>query len=164
MSYILQISKDQDFSSLVVNTIVDGETEYDFSNNDKLEYFTVYWWRVKKVNEINGNESDWSIPCWFKVVAEDVIVEHKSTSVIEYTTLNHKYVYSNERDCREFDGRLGECLKETSASAKLSVDICGRKVCGGENYYPFSDGSDVIVFHKTSFIIYDSLSHNVEII
>lgn len=77
--YKIQVSKDTDFSDVVVSDLVnypyptDNLTEYYFKSGD-LEYGTVYYWRVKKVDLLYGNRSDWSDPCEFFTKGEDIII------------------------------------------------------------------------------------------
>jgi hypothetical protein len=73
MYYQLQISLDPQFENIVVNKIVEEVSQYHVK--DDLDYYTVYYWRVKSIDPMTGDESDWSNVCVFRVVAEDVTIE-----------------------------------------------------------------------------------------
>jgi hypothetical protein len=58
LSYIVQIARDNSFTSLVLNKEIEGDTSYMAMDSNP---FTSghYWWRVKAVDSF-GNESAWS--------------------------------------------------------------------------------------------------------
>ena len=132
MYYKLQVSRNYEFTDIVVNTIVENVTEYHLKKD--LDYFGVYFWRVKAINEMTGQESAWSVPCSFRVVAEDITIYHDVDaeplrSYIIYGSnvfgMYHKFIKDDDIECYIPEAQLGVCLNNTSGDAQL--DVC---------YYP----------------------------
>lgn len=73
MAYKIQVSPYLDFSELVYNKIVDTLTYDDITYG--LEPNTIYYWRVKNINTVNGKESVWSDSCWFKTRPLDIVID-----------------------------------------------------------------------------------------
>jgi hypothetical protein len=131
MVYQVQVATDPQFQNLIVNKIVPVITEYKVT--DDLVYFTVYYWRVKSIDDMTGAESDWSIPCMFRVVAEDVTI---TTNVCgSYTLygsncfgLHHKFITSYDTECITPPAIIGAGLCHTSATALIGATICGDRI------------------------------------
>jgi len=128
MYYRLQVSNNYEFTDIVVNTIVEAVTDYQIKKD--LNYFGVYYWRVKAVNEMTGQESAWSVPCSFRVVAEDVTIHHDVDakpmgSYIIYGSnefgMFHKFITEGDIECFIPDAQLGVGLCPTSGIAELGV-------------------------------------------
>ena len=140
MYYLLQISLYEDFHELVVNKTVERVTQYELEKD--LEYFTIYWWRVKAVDAQTGTQSPWSDPCWFKITAEDVIIYHKidacstddtdcNDSYIIYGSeifgLSHEFVTDTDYSCTIPEAQIGVGLgtcAPTSGVARIGVASC----------------------------------------
>jgi len=138
MVYQIQVATDQQFRTLVVNKIVQDVTEYRVT--DDLEYFDVYWWRVKSIDDMTGSESDWSNPCMFRVIAEDVTIKtNVETSTILFGSncfgLHHRFVTSYDTECIIPDAIIGAGLcYPISATAIIGATVCGDnllKYCPG---------------------------------
>jgi len=132
MYYKIQVALDIRFKQIVVNKIVASVNEYHLQKD--LDYFTVYYWRVKSINEINGQESAWSIPCMFRIKAKDVTVQHDISnpfalnSYIMYGSeifgFKHRFVRSYDSDCITPEAYIGVGLCPTSAIAQIGVCFC----------------------------------------
>jgi len=138
MVYQVQVATDPQFQNLVVNKIVPIVTEYNVTED--LEYFTYYWWRVKSIDDMTGAESDWSVPCMFRVVAEDVTITTNVTgSTILYGSncfgLHHKFVTSYDTECITPPAIIGAGFcGPISACAIIGATMCGDhllKYCPG---------------------------------
>ena len=128
MFYQIQVALDPQFTQLVVNKIVENVTEYDVK--DDLEYFTVYYWRVKSIEPMTGAESAWSKPCAFRVVAEDVtITTNLDNSYYLYGSncfgMYHQFITSDEIACITPNALIGVgfCYP-TSAVAYIGACYC----------------------------------------
>ena len=125
MYYKLQVATDYEFTDIVVNTIVETVTEYQIKKD--LEYFGVYYWRVKAVNELTGQESAWSVPCSFRIVAEDVTINHggDAFAYIIYGSnefgMVHTFITEGDVDCFIPEAQLGVCLNDNVGEAQLGV-------------------------------------------
>lgn len=147
MYYILQVSEYEDFHELVVNRVVERVTQAELEQD--LEYFTIYWWRVRAVDAMSGNKSPWSEPCWFKITAEDVIFYHKIDRCDESSVANgcisedvigclnsyiiygsnifglqHELVTDYDYSCTIPEAQIGVGLCPTSGVAELAVTTC----------------------------------------
>jgi len=128
MYYILQVSLYEDFHELTVNKVVQNVTQSELEKG--LEHYTVYWWRVKAKNPQTGQESEWSVPCWFRIVAEDVFIYHKiDHSYVIYGSrvfgLTHQFVTDYDFDCTIPTAEIGVGLcGPTSGVAKIGVRTC----------------------------------------
>jgi len=123
--YKIQVSNNIDFSDLVVSELVnypypnENFNEYYFKTGD-LEYGKTYYWRVKKIDLLYGNRSDWSTPCVFFTKGEDVII-NTQTQIIEFIALGmepkcicKKGVKNYESSCPDKKGvqeYKSDCLK-----------------------------------------------------
>jgi hypothetical protein len=117
--YKVQVSPNEDFTILVINKIV--ETVSFTVLSDGLDYGTQYWWRVKCINNLTGQESEWSAVCEFVTEYADIICPQNSTaiaSVIVFEASNENRVGF----CFPPDTELGVgiCL-ETSGIGELNV-------------------------------------------
>lgn len=109
--YRLQVSEYADFHQLTINTVVETVTEYDFTG---LDYYTTYYWRVKRVNNITGKESDWSTVCEFITRAANItIIQTSASNTIIYET-GGNIIYPPA--CLLQDGQLGTCLRIVSGA------------------------------------------------
>lgn len=117
--YKLQISEYSDFSELVVNKMVELVTEAEFG---ELEYNTTYYWRVKRIDNQTGKESDWSDVCMFTTVPEDIVIDRTDSSVsIVYVAGDNEIVGAWTIP----DGELGTCLCVSGAyPGKLGTRDC----------------------------------------
>ena len=71
-TYKVQVSEYSDFRELVIN---DWTTSLsDIFDSKELEYGTRYYWRVKRVNVMDGKESAWSNTCTFTTKGEDITI------------------------------------------------------------------------------------------
>lgn len=160
MVYQLQVATDIQFQNLVVNKLVQIVTEYNV--REDLEYFTVYYWRVKSIDDMTGAESDWSTPCMFRVVAENVTITTKvDNSYILYGSnsfgLNHKFVTSYDTECIIPPAIIGAGLcYPISATAIIGATMCGDKLlsyCPGV-CIPVWDGYSIeYILTEDNFII-----------
>jgi hypothetical protein len=66
-NYVLQVSTDPNFSSIILDKTIPNHSEYTPSQNDNMTNGH-YWWRVKAVDSV-GNESQWSEVSEFEVVS-----------------------------------------------------------------------------------------------
>jgi hypothetical protein len=80
LSYIVQVAKDNSFTSLVLNKEIDEDTSYMAMDNKP---FTSghYWWRVKAVDSF-GNESAWSDTAQLDVITAPLRVIIISSIVV----------------------------------------------------------------------------------
>lgn len=151
MHYQIQISLNSKFTKLVVNKVVESVTEYEVKKD--LDYYTVYWWRVKTINPMTGQESAWSTPCQFRIKAQDIIIGHNVDDIdiiygSEYFGLKHKFVTDYEKECTIPDADLDVCFP-TSGDAMIGV------VCSGDELVNYCTGvyvplwEDVIVYLLT---------------
>lgn len=137
MVYQIQVATDPQFQNLVVNKKVPNITEYKVT--DDLEYYSVYYWRVKSIDDMTGAESEWSTPCMFRVVAEDVtITTNVCGSYIMYGSncfgLEHKFITSYDTECIIPPAIIGAGFCSLSATAIIGATICGDnllKYCPG---------------------------------
>ena len=160
MIYQVQVALDSLFKQLVVNKLVENITEYNVT--DDLKYFTVYYWRVKSIDDLTGGESDWSTPCMFRVVAEDVtITTNVTNSYMLYGSecfgLHHKFVTSYDTECITPPAIIGSGFcAPTSAIAMIGVVKCGdnlKKYCPG-TCIPVWDGYTIeYLLTEDNFII-----------
>ena len=134
MYYHVQISEDKDFSTLVVNITVEDTT--DASITKDLEYFTVYWWRVKAVDPMTGATSEWSVPCAFRIKGEDITIHHDLDSHSAYILygsncfgLNHEFIKSTDSYCEIPDAQIGVCVAKP-APAEIGVVCCNDNKVG----------------------------------
>lgn len=65
VSYILQVARERNFSSTVLDKKISSHPEYTLSENEKLAS-SHYYWRVKAIDS-NGHESQWSPPSEFEI-------------------------------------------------------------------------------------------------
>ena len=145
MYYQVQVSLNSTFTDIVVNTIVEDTTDYTIVKD--LEPFTVYWWRVKSIDPMTGAKSDWSVPCAFRIKAQDVIIDHnidkpaQNHSYIWYGSecfgMHHKFVRDYDYECVIPDAVIGEGLCDTSAVAEIGTGFCPG-IC-----IPEFDGFDI---------------------
>jgi hypothetical protein len=152
MFYQIQVALDPQFTQIVVNEIVENVTEYNVQ--DKLDYFTVYYWRVKSIDPMTGAESDWSATCAFRVIAEDVtITTNIDNSYYLYGSncfgLYHRFVTSDEVECVIPNAIIGAGLcQPTSAVAQLGVCFCTgvvRPVWDGRVFeYLLTENNEII--------------------
>jgi hypothetical protein len=158
--YQVQVAIDKEFQNLVVNKVVADVTDYTLTQD--LEHFTVYWWRVKAIDEYNGNESLWSIPCAFRVKAQDVIINHDigspmGNSYILFYPLVHEFIRSTDTECVTPTAKIGIGMCNVSATAQVGV-VGG---CNGSLYnycpgvcLPKWDGFDVeYIFTEDDYMI-----------
>lgn len=80
LSYLVQVARDDSFTSLVLNKEIDGDTSYLAMDNKP---FTSghYWWRVKAVDSF-GNESAWSDTAELEVITAPMRVIVISSIVV----------------------------------------------------------------------------------
>ena len=131
-SYQVQVATDPEFKNLVVNTIVDDVTDYRIPKD--LEHFEVYYWRVKTIDPLTGAESEWSTPCVFRIVAEDVTVEHTIDEPTEYPShiiygsncfgLEHRFIRSYDKDCEIPDAVIGGGICDNKGDAVIGGGYC----------------------------------------
>lgn len=127
MNYQIQVSLNPEFTDIVVNKVVSSVTEYELKKD--LDYFTVYYWRVKAINPLTGAQSEWSQYCAFRVRAEDVILTHNVADSYlvygsEYFCLEHKFVTDYDTECVIPDAVIGAGLcPPTSGVAEIGV-VC----------------------------------------
>ena len=143
--YQVQISLNSDFTDIIVNTVVENVSDYTVIKD--LEHFTVYWWRVKTIDPLTGAKSEWSVPCAFRIKAEDVTIHHDidfptdKHSYIWYGSecfgLEHKFVRDYDIECVIPDAQIGVGLCNTSAVAEIGTGFCPG-VC-----LPEFDGFDI---------------------
>jgi hypothetical protein len=101
MYYKIQVATDTEFQNIVYSDLItDGSTQAIF---DELDYYTTYYWRVKTINQVTGQESEWSDWCMFTTKDEDIIGLH-ATSNVYYISVNNM-LNAAGRKCRsiEFD-------------------------------------------------------------
>ena len=145
MYYQVQISLNSEFTDIVVNTMVEDVSDYQVVKD--LEPFTVYWWRVKSIDDMTGARSEWSVPCAFKIKAQDVIIEHdidkpeSKHSYIWYGSecfgLHHKFVRDYDIECIIPDAQIGVGMCDNVMDAQIGVGYCPG-VC-----IPEFDGFDI---------------------
>lgn len=120
--YRLHVSEYVDFHELIINTVVEDVTEYDFTG---LDYGTKYYWRIKSVNNLTGKESDWSSVCWFITRPPDIIIQQTSAvnDIIFEAGSN-----SLTPECIIETGQLGTliCLSGTY-EGQLGTFLCKEK-------------------------------------
>jgi hypothetical protein len=66
-NYVLQVSTDPNFSSIILNKTIANHSEYTPSQNDNITNGH-YWWRVKAIDSV-GHESQWSDVSEFEVIS-----------------------------------------------------------------------------------------------
>lgn len=95
MFYKIQVATDSEFQNIVFgDTNTDENFEEIFQN---LDYATLYYWRVKTINEMDGSESAWSTPCMFVTKGADISVSAGPTKIY-YSSYHNREIY-NGHDC-----------------------------------------------------------------
>lgn len=122
----LQVSEYSDFSELVINAMVELVTSATFSG---LSYGTTYYWRVKRINNQTGKESEWSAVCSFSTAHEDVVIDRSGN------TVNIIFVAGNNTirgQCDIPDGILGYgiCISAVG-EGKIGSPEC---ICNCQQY------------------------------
>ncbi|MFW6219495.1 MAG: hypothetical protein ACOCZ5_01270 [bacterium] len=113
--YKIQVSNNDTFTDLVVSDLVnypypnENFNEYYFKTGD-LEYGKVYYWRVKRIDLLYGNESNWSTVCEFFTKGEDIII-NTNTQIILFEALGiesdcqcKKHITNYESSCSDKKG------------------------------------------------------------
>ena len=131
-SYQVQVSLDIEFTQLVVNTIVDDVSDYSVPKD--LDHFTVYYWRVKTIDPLTGAESEWSTPCVFRIVAQDVTIEHKVDEPVDHPSyivygsncfgLEHRFIRSYDTACEIPDAIIGAGISGAQGDAIIGGGYC----------------------------------------
>jgi len=156
MVYQVQVALDVEFTDLVVNTIVENTTDHEIVKD--LEPFTVYHWRVKAINQMTGAQSDWSVPCVFRVKATDVVINHSidepttDYSYVWYGTevfgLEHKFVRSYDTECITPDAVIGFGVCGSEGDAVIGVGdcpgVCVPEFDGFELEYIFTENNELL--------------------
>lgn len=134
MYYNVQVSPYSDFSELAYNQIVEDVTfeviTYGLASN------TLYYWRVKSINNLTGKESVWSSACSFITRADDIVIGQSNindVNVIIYESGNNRV-----STCFAPDGIIGDVLcRSTTACCDAIVgdtvigsDTLGNSLCG----------------------------------
>jgi len=120
MHYQVQVSKNSSFTDLVINTLVKEVTEYSLTK--ELEPFTIYYWRVKSIDDLTGAQSAWSEPCMFRVKATDVIINQTVVSSFVYhSSLVHKFIRSYDYECELPNAKIGMCM---SPAGDAQIGLC----------------------------------------
>ena len=171
MYYHIQISLNSTFTDIVVNTTVENITEYNVSKD--LNAYTLYWWRVKGVNPITGTESEWSVPCAFRVKAADVVINHEidkyssdeiksnpylKNSYIIYSTYAHTFLNSDQSECIIPDAIIGVGLCSTSGTGQISYcpGVCVPEITGLELIFILSEDGLAIMTEDSSGLLIES--------
>lgn len=126
MYYKVQVATDSSFQYVVWSSLVtDGSLNIVLKN---LDYYTRYYWRVKSIEEMYGNESAWSDYCTFVTKGADAIFEHTTTSI--YYLSMHNVAVEEGIKCRDIgmdlnDLRIDKNYPVAADGAKhlLSMDL-----------------------------------------
>tara|TARA_Y100000310_G_C20704363_1_gene833725 strand:+ start:20639 stop:21031 length:393 start_codon:yes stop_codon:yes gene_type:complete len=123
MYYQLQVSKFSDFSELVYNKIVETVTMDVITYG--LESNTLYYWRVKSINNLTGKQSDWSDVCDFITRPDDIIISQPTTgggtNIIVFEAGSNMGT-----TCITPDGELGVGI----CVSGIGEDTLGEGLCG----------------------------------
>lgn len=105
MYYKIQIATDTEFKNIVYSDLVTNGSTIDYVEYG-LEYNTTYYWRVKSINNVTGQESEWSDYCMFTTKGEDLDADHTTTNVYVVSVNN----INNEmgQKCRRIELDLNE--------------------------------------------------------
>jgi len=138
MYYKLQVSTTTTFDELAVNKLVE-ELTYDIITNG-LEPNTLYYWRVKSINNLTGKESEWSSICQFRTRPLDIIIAQGSHNDVDegINVIYYEVGRNKSGTCFAPIGKIGDKMcKSTSASCDVVVvdvpiggDTLGRGLCG----------------------------------
>lgn len=104
MYYKVQVATDSEFKNIVWSDLVtNGNTNIVLKN---LDYYTRYYWRVKSIEEMYGNESAWSAYCTFVTKGADLTFTHTTTNI--YYLSMHNIAVEEGIKCREIGLDLNE--------------------------------------------------------
>ena len=79
MYYKVQVATDSLFQDVVWSGLItNGSMTVELKN---LQYYTRYYWRVKAIQEMYGNESAWSSYCTFMTAGADTIIKHTAMAI-----------------------------------------------------------------------------------
>lgn len=117
MAYRVHISSDIEFVELVYNRIIDDG--YIAEINYGLEPNKVYYWRVKNINTITGQESEWSEICIFKTRPEDVVIGINNGTI---NNIIFECGLNKINGCVTPNGIIGEKLCRVGECSAINID------------------------------------------
>ena len=120
MFSIIQLSLYDDFRELEQNKKIQNVSGCHFSN---LKNDTTYYWRVKTVNEYDGNESEWSNTCTFRTIVESIVIIINNDIDILYE-LDSIEILPKICEVYETDLKKNRCNPELETPVESELGTC----------------------------------------